>query len=75
MRSFEGSFGCDYDFDYDDSTVVDRDLIFFTAPSNGATITVATQSYFVFVEIYIFVDLGTSLTNKFCKSKLDISLN
>jgi hypothetical protein len=38
----------DYEFNADDSTQ-GRDLIFFTAPNNGSTIGVATQSYFTYV--------------------------
>jgi len=57
----------DYDFDYNDSAA-GRDLIFFVAPSNGATITVATQSYFVFADTIEFTQQvtasisGTTLT-------------
>jgi hypothetical protein len=57
----------DYDFDYNDSAA-GRDVIFFTAPGNGATITVATQSYFVFADTIEFTQQvtasisGTTLT-------------
>jgi len=57
----------DYDFDYNDSAA-GRDVIFFTAPGNGAIINVATQSYFVFVDTIEFTQQviaaisGTTLT-------------
>ena len=57
----------DYDFDYNDSAA-GRDLIFFTAPSNGASINVAIHSYFVFVDTIEFTQevtasiSGTTLT-------------
>ncbi|WP_353479841.1 hypothetical protein [Haliscomenobacter sp.] len=57
----------DYDFDYNDSAA-GRDVIFFVAPANGATITVATQSYFVFADTIEFTQqvtasiAGTTLT-------------
>ena len=73
----------DYDFDYNDSAA-GRDVIFFTAPSNGVIISVATQSYFVFVDTIEFTQQviaeisGTTLTVSYAQpgaSPLTVGMN
>ncbi len=73
----------DYDFDYNDSAA-GRDVIFFTAPGNGAVVNVATQSYFVFVDTIEFTQqvtasiAGTTLTVSYAQpgaSPLTVGMN